>query len=490
MDSESRKAAKEGVKKVKKISKILTFVFSPAVAFIGGIFIFLIAILIAVFVVLGLLDDSDSEYECINIKSADEVCKTITTSDLGTISVDEYVADVVSQEVGGMTDEGFDTYKAYAIAARTYALYHSYHGSNGASRDSNGNCTVPKGTAFQDYNTNPDENVKAAANETSGMILVNGDQLISSEYDAFAWYKEEGGYFYLMQRDQKVPSDWIRNTKGKKEEYIQWCYEHKHGRGMSQNGAWYLADDQNYSYDKILDYYYGSKTDYNAELASSKGSSSSCPPKNNGDLKPLDNYKTNHDGLKVLDHTLSKSEKKSLNDYLDKEIKAAGYGTGAGVAAAGQSLVYWLEQNGYYLQYFWGGGQGAGDSEVVGASPNWGSTSYGYDPKGHGNHFGMDCSGFVSWAVRTGCAPKSGAREAKYWLGFGKGISLNEAKPGDVIASQGHAMLVVKNNGDGTVYVAEENDNLGFTLIGSGNMGGRTVVDMTKWYKDNCEKGS
>ena len=102
----------------------------------------------------------------------------------------------------------------------------------------------------------------------------------------------------------------------------------------------------------------------------------------------------------------------------------------------------------------------------------------------------MDCSGFVSWAVRTACAPNSSSRMAHQWIPFGNAISLSEAKPGDVIASSGHVMLVVKNNGNNTVYVAEEGGTaggLGFSLVDSNRMSGRTVVDMSDWYKKNCK---
>ena len=497
MNNDTEKAAKDGLKKVQNFPKILTLFLSPTILFLGAIFIFTVSVFVAILMILGLIG-TDSSEECIDLKSADEICKSISVVGYGTMSVDDYVAGVISQEVKGFDSytNGIEVMKANVIAARTYAFHEILAGSPGFSHDSSGNCSVPAPSEnTQDFDI-ASEVAKQVANETSGMILV--DSSGSAAFTQFSSilltkpYNDFGSEVTLMENDGSlsIPKTWIESNVNTCKEGIKTNpqyggYGCGHGHGMSQWGALYLAKEKNYDYEKIIEYYY---YDDGFELASSNGSSRSCKPTNNGTLQPLKNYKTNHDGLEVLSHTLSESERESLDDYLNKQINAAGYGTGAGVAAAGQSLVYWLEQKGLYLQYFWGGGQGAGDNTVVGASPNWGSTSYGADFKGHGKYFGMDCSGFVSWAVRTACAPNSGSRQAEGWMSFGPEISLKDAKPGDVIAHKDHVMLVVKNNGDGTVYVAEESNDLGFTLVDSDRASGRKVVDMTKWYKDNCDK--
>lgn len=474
------------------------FIISSVGCFVPA-FLILFALFISVFVVLGLIGGGElSSEDCIDVESVDEVCTTITVTDHGTMSVDEYVAGVVQHEFGGAPDE---TLKAQAIAARSYGIA-------GSTKNGNGNCSVGRPSeGFQTYSDNPSDRAIQAANDTSGMVMVTENGSVArTEYSSNSLpnaYNSYGDTITMSERNLKIPRSWfsanktcsdsalnsynINNGRVEKDAYGREVYGCGHGRGMGQIAAKYLDNEKGYTYEQILEFFYGADSEYKWSLASSSGSSRSCKPTNNGTLQPLKNYKTNHDGLKVLSHTLSESERESLDDYLNEQINAAGYGTGAGVAAAGQSLVYWLEQKGLYLQYFWGGGQGAGDNTVVGASSNWGSTSYGADPKGHGKYFGMDCSGFVSWAVRTACAPNSGSRQAADWMPFGPEISLNKAKPGDVIANKDHVMLVVKNNGDGTVYVAEESNDLGFTLVGSSRASGRKVVDMTQWYKDNCD---
>ena len=213
-----------------------------------------------------------------------------------------------------------------------------------------------------------------------------------------------------------------------------------------------------------------------------------------GDYKHLSSYTLKHEGLTVLNRTLTQSEINDLNNYINKEVDSAGYGTGGAVAAAGQSLTYWLEQKGYYLQYYWGGGHGGyGDkkSTFIGVNPNWGSTTYGRDEKGR-PYLGMDCSGFVSWAIRTACNPNYGSRLANFsseGMYHGSIINLNDTKPGDLMLKKGHVRLVVKNNNDGSVIVAEAagspTNGLVFTKVSSSYK--YSFIDMESYYKSNCK---
>lgn len=216
-----------------------------------------------------------------------------------------------------------------------------------------------------------------------------------------------------------------------------------------------------------------------------------------GTIQQLSEYNLGAKGLTALNKTLTTNEISELNNYIDTEIEKAGYGTGAAVAAAGQSLAYWLEQNSYYLQYYWGGGHGGyGDhnTSYTGVNANWGSTSYGCDDSGTRCYFGFDCSGFVSWAIRTACNSNLGVIGASYPVtyNYGEIIDVTEAKPGDVMVWVGqHIMLVVKNNGDGSVIVAESRgmDGLVFTKqsASNSNFSKYKFVDMSSYYQKNCK---
>ena len=209
-----------------------------------------------------------------------------------------------------------------------------------------------------------------------------------------------------------------------------------------------------------------------------------------GDYQHLSTYTLNHEGLSVLNRTLNQSEIADLNNYINLEVDNAGYGTGAAVAAAGQSLTYWLEQKGYYLQYYWGGGHGGyGDnkSNFVGVNPNWGSSSFGADEKNR-PYLGMDCSGFVSWAIRTACSPSYGTHSSST-MNHGPTISLKAAKPGDLMLTKGHVRLVVKNNNDGSVIVAESagGDTSGLVFTKRRASSSYSFIDMGSYYESKCK---
>lgn len=89
------------------------------------------------------------------------------------------------------------------------------------------------------------------------------------------------------------------------------------------------------------------------------------------------------------------------DNYLDYRIKlAGGYGTREAVVASAKYLSEEYTVNGSNLPYFWGGKR-----LDKGVDDNWGSdrtiTGSGTDeqPLGQSFPFGLDCSGFVSWAL-------------------------------------------------------------------------------------------
>lgn len=477
----------DGDKESKKFS---LWIFGSGFGCLGFAVAAAFILIIAVLIHLGIIDidTSSSKKTCVNLPAIDNVCKSITPDGYETMSVDEYVAGVINAEVGGMLDDGLNTYKASAVAARSYALAN-------ATKDGNGNCSVPVGPSFQAFKSGASEEMIKAASETSGVVLVKDNQIISSQYDALCIESEDAINYYLCQGGEgeehlMVPKNWLKSKWS--DSYIEETRKLTHGNGMSQNGAWYLALDRGWDYIKILEYFYG---DDGVILASINGATTNCTSSFNGDFSPLETYNLSHAGLDVLNRGLTESEMENLNNYIISEVDKAGYGTGAGVAAAGQALTYWLEQQGYYLSYYWGGGQGVGSNTFVGANPNWGTNAYGTDYNGRNPrpYFGMDCSGFTSWAVRNACKPSFGSIMAGYWyeLNDVNYISLSEAKPGDMLDGNGHVQLVLKNNGDGSVIVAEEaggnTSGLVFSLVNSSNAGYKYVVDMSEWYSKNCD---
>ena len=103
---------------------------------------------------------------------------------------------------------------------------------------------------------------------------------------------------------------------------------------------------------------------------------------------------------------------------------------------------------------------------------------------------GMDCSGFVSWTIRNACKPSYGSRLANFGssgMDHGDHIKLEEAKPGDLMLKTGHVRLVIKNNGDGSIIVAEETfGSNGLVFKKYDSLKEYKIIDMSKWYSNNC----
>jgi len=195
-------------------------------------------------------------------------CSGITISGgayAGTYTLEEYIAGVISHEVGsGWPDEAL---KAQAIAARSYALSYT------------NNCTktIANSTGAQTFEPATDERLKKAANDTAGMVLTYNDNIIHAEYGSW-WGNNAGtscGSYNHCQNGQcsidlyKVPNreQWtftmpqnyftfgnVTNNIQMNDSSVQALGGHC--RGMTQFGAKYLDLGENYSYDKILQTFY------------------------------------------------------------------------------------------------------------------------------------------------------------------------------------------------------------------------------------------
>ena len=441
---------------------------------------------IALLVVLGIISGGDSNgLSCVSTQTVGEVCKSISVNG-ETMSVDDYVAHVITKEFGGAPEE---TLKAQAIAARSY-------GVAGAKKDSQGNCVISDTSeGFQTYADTASDRAIQAAKDTSGMVLLNKDGNVArAEYSSNSLTKAYGSFgntIIMSERDLEIPRDWYSKNKtcsdeslnkvnSNKDAYGRTVYGCGHGRGMGQIAAKYLAEEKNYTYSQILEYFYGKDSPYQWTLGSPTGSSSNC----GGTLTTLDHYTLGHAGLKILNRTLKDSEISNLEAYINNEVDKAGYGTGNAVAAAGQSLVYGLEQMGYYLGYCWGG-----DRSSVGVGKNWGAASSSCNSPSNVHHYyGMDCSGFVSWAIRNGCNSSFGG-PTTYEMEYGPHIDVKKAKPGDIMLdTDSHVRLVVKNNEDGTVITAESGGSAGdLNFSKHGNESGYNYIDMSVFYKKTCK---
>lgn len=214
----------------------------------------------------------------------------------GTYTLEEYVAGVVSHEVGeGWPDEAL---KAQAIAARTFALKYT------------NNCTksIGNSTNAQTFSPTDNERLINAAKETAGMVLTYDNDIFSSEYASW-WGSNSSsscGSYNSCSNGQcsidlyKLPNK-EKWTFSMPQNYFAWgevtdSFQMNDGsihalgghcRGMSQFGAKYLALGEHYSYDKILNTFYSP----GVELASFGNSVNSCSPGSSSSGLIASNYK-------------------------------------------------------------------------------------------------------------------------------------------------------------------------------------------------------
>lgn len=185
----------------------------------------------------------------------------------GTVTLEDYVAGVVTAEIGPAPND-LEYYKVVAIAARSYVLNHI-----------SSSCRVPGNATFQAYMHSGNELIKQAAEETKGLVLVKDGQIVDAEFSSACVVNADENDYWIRYGSktlgkpniQKVPKEWDHNESAFKDFLAYWYsmvdksntnYETKacpnnHDNGMSQLGALYLTTKENYSSEEVIKYYYG-----------------------------------------------------------------------------------------------------------------------------------------------------------------------------------------------------------------------------------------
>ena len=187
---------------------------------------------------------------------------TVSVNKNAPIPLEQYVLGVTLKEA--YTSFDIEAIKAQMIASRTYTLASHAAKSFNVINDKIVIDVGVAGQETQDYDlnsfcnrTNDVQNkFLEALKDTRGKVLVNSGEMFSSEYSSCAEndkYKTlEQGFVYVLPGNKDKVAAFCEDSN---------CQQNGqnicgHGRGMSQKGANYLAEDLNYSYDRILDHYY------------------------------------------------------------------------------------------------------------------------------------------------------------------------------------------------------------------------------------------
>lgn len=493
----------EPKKKKGIVRKTISFITLMPIICLGIPFVLIL------FFILFLFGDTSNLIGMGGLTYYDTACNEVTVIDSehegengysvnGTYDLDTYIAGVVVAEVGGFHND--EIFKAFAVAARTYALRHF---------ENSGTCTIAGNTTKQSF-LSPElaeskghnmDVVLDAVKSTMGIVVADKNgRLIGTEYDAFCMDHTDANYYYLRQQNQALDRTWV-------EERVPSAYRSGvcaggHGRGMSQYGALYLAMQQGKSYQEILKYYYGDIT-FNTILKSSASTNYTIATSTGS-----------NDQIHVAlqDYLASKgSNVASFNDQIMNAVKQAGPGTRDGVIAAATSLVGTLyEQYGGRLPYTYGGGHGMGifnsnrqnidrsTGTYYGADPLWGSPIYNarggrFTAYINGSsvpyyYYGPDCSAFIGWALKNGGFNGRPATDQGHWGTRHYMDGTYKGQPGDLIWHTGHIMLIVGVDEDAQKYyiahAAGGSEGVKINAV-SFRWKDNYIVDMTNWYGSN-----
>ena len=196
----------------------------------------------------------------------------------------------------------------------------------------------------------------------------------------------------------------------------------------------------------------------------------------------ISEYKTvlisNDDLLITTNSSYKKLENISLESYLSEKgwslddfnkliarsVRAAGlYSKDAAATAAVALQTVLAQKYQIKLSYWWGG-----KSWEYGANKSWGTyrETYSEEYDNWYYYYGMDCSGFTTWAyVNAGYIIVRG-QYPSYWSSTKNMISFNEngGVPGDFIVSDGHVKLIVGKTSNAYICAEAQGKNQGMCV--------------------------
>ena len=364
---------------------------------------------------------------------------------LETVDFEKYVLGVALAEIG--PDSPDEAIKAQIVAARNFAL----------TRNS-GMCPGNPDDCFYGYNA------------STGKIRMR-----ACEADQVYWdyneniYREDRGAISLYSPEIESGSIWKYALSDEVKSHVLELSDDVKGKVLlDDDGNVFATSYTNVesekfiagaeagdSYDKILSDVYGVSNMESARCAAA------------GNIDYGD-YTLSSDGVPILHEPLDSfledngSSLEEFNELIKENVEEAGFGTRAGVVAAAVTLIGELGDNyNVKVPYYWGGGHY--DGVVVGALGYWGSdadcTTFAngqtYD------YCGLDCSGFVPWAIKNGGfnTYQRLAGDFKNISGAEK-VSLKKSsavlQPGDLLESDQHIVLVVGVDEESSQYLCAE----------------------------------
>jgi len=422
----------------------------------------------------GYVTLNDVQVELINCGGTEESYEVLETVDLEKYSLGVALAELHLAD--GLDTAPIESIKAQTIIARNFALTRN----QSMCPDDPENC-------FYGYNISTGK-IRLRSCELDQIYWdYDRDAFVDSVNGVLSYYGEEADIFhYALDEDES--------------QYIIDAGKDVKGKVLLNNDQSVMQISDSYGVvESVLEY--GASEDSYAEILGkiygiSNIRSSECSSLGNIDFS---NYVLSSDGDQILHESLSGflsskgSSLESFNSIIEKNVKKAGYATRAGVVAAGVTLVAELGNvYGVKVPYFWGGGH-SGSIDLY-ANATWGSSACHTTANGQNyNYCGLDCTGFVAWALYNGgFIPSTRTNFTK--MDGAKRVSLKDdyavVQPGDLLESSGHAVLVVGVDDKTKQYICVEASGneygIQFTRRSFGSTG-YWGVNLDDFYNDSSK---
>lgn len=425
-------------------------------------------------------------------------CKSVTledpyTGELSVHELEEYVAGVVNGELGGGAPEA---QKLQAILARSFAV-------------KNCNRVIINTEDDQVYKT-PTTQTTEIAQATEGLILTYEGEILpeisfasypKAFYRGFPGY-EASGYLCgdVVCSTGTDGRNWCKTTMYKQpnmESYELYIPNNRlnggtwngsnlsnqtgHCYGISQVSLMYYEEELNYTYEQMI----SELLSPGVEIVSINSFTINGTASTEGTTflpKPLSTF-LQENGSSV----------EEFNGAIKQAVIEAGPGTRSGVIAAATSLINGLSSYDVKLPYLSSiqSGYPSGKYSKYGVDPEWGTNGKWYSSVYSRYYYqkGIDCSGFVSWAIHNGgfiYISKNSTGQSD----LGQKYSFNKftAQPADLVWQEGHIGLIIAVTESGYLIAEEaggENGLIVNTIPFSGGRGFTRIIDMSSFYADS-----
>ena len=353
---------------------------------------------------------------------------------LATVDFEKYVLGVALAEVGsGSPDEAI---KAQIIAVRNFSL----------TRNS-GMCPGNPDDCFYGYNASTGK-IRMRACEADQVYWDYKTDIYRSDRGAISLYSPEVDSSTGTLWHARLTEEQIKHVESLANEVKGKVLLDASGQVLKVNynsttsNEFINGANSGKNYEEILNAAYGTKEMSTAECNSTGNIDYGdyVLDTSNATIlhEPLDQFLASH-GTSL----------EAFNNKIANNVNDAGYGTRAGVVVAAVTLLAELSNNyNVKVPYFWGGGHA--DGVVIGALGYWGSDEcHAYANNQNYEYCGLDCSGFVPWAIKNGgyTGMYQWSAGKFYTLPGAQKVSLNKSgpvlQPGDLLESSGHIVLVV-----------------------------------------------